>query len=347
MNTTFYDILTKHAAMYPDMMPQDWYKLAFQSEFGCGHLLGNGAYERLVSELDSVDYDPNVPLTVDIGGGYTRLDLRAVKGHLAPETVFRLFEDSCETAGTADGFERKLSLTVRAARLGIIKADAGLLDGYFSSADRNVLPSHSENFRERYGAAYRIIKSRFAPLVPAFMLIEGLSARADRLNIAIDGRAAAGKTETAALLASLYGADVIHMDDFFLPKERKTAERLVVPGGNVDSERFYDEVYSHINDSVIGYGIFDCGKQAVTQRVRLERGKILVVEGVYSLLPSLRDRYDIKIFLDTDPVTQRDRIILRGGIRLYERYESEWIPLEERYFALLDPASACDIRIRT
>ena len=28
-------------------------------------------------------------------------------------------------------------------------------------------------------------------------------------------------------------------------------------------------------------------------------------------------------------------------------YESEWIPLEERYFALLDPASACDIRIRT
>ena len=120
MNRTFYDILTKHAAMYPDMMPQDWYKLAFQSEFGCGHLLGNGAYERLVSELDSVDYDPNVPLTVDIGGGYTRLDLRAVKGHLAPETVFRLFEDSCETAGTADGFELKLSLTVRAARLGLI-----------------------------------------------------------------------------------------------------------------------------------------------------------------------------------------------------------------------------------
>lgn len=346
MNTTFYDILTKHSAMYPDMMPQDWYKLAFQSEFGCGHLLGSGAYERLVSELDSVDYDPNVPLTVDIGGGYTRLDLRAVKGHLALGTVFRLFEDSCETAGTADGFERKLSLTVRAARLGIIKADADLLDGYFSSADRNALPSHSERFRERYGAAYRIIKLRFAPLVPALMLIEGLSGR-ERLNIAIEGRAASGKTETAALLASLYGADVIHMDDFFLPKARKTAERLLVPGGNIDSERFYDEVYSHINDDVIGYGFFDCGKQAVTRQVRLERGKILVVEGVYSLLPSMRDRYDIKIFLDTDPATQRDRIILRGRAQLYERYANEWLPLEERYFALLDPASACDIRIGT
>ena len=55
MNTTFYDILTKHAAMYPEMLPQDWYKLACQSEFGCGLLLGNGAYERLVSELFSVD----------------------------------------------------------------------------------------------------------------------------------------------------------------------------------------------------------------------------------------------------------------------------------------------------
>ena len=347
MNTTFYDILTKHSALYPEMKPQDWYKLAFQSEFGCGHLLGNAARGRLDAEFASVGYNGSVPLTVDIGGGYSRLDLRAVKGILSAETVFRLFEMSNTTCGTADGFERKLSLTVRAARLGIIRADAGTLEAYFVSADRNVLPSHSEKFRDRYGAAYRIISSRFSPLIPALILIEGASALSERLNIAIEGRAAAGKTETSALLASLYGADVIHMDDFFLPRERKTPERLLIPGGNVDSERFYDDVYSHLNNDVISYGVFDCGKQAVTGTVRLERGKILVVEGVYSLLPSLRDRYDIKLFLDTDPITQRDRIILRGGTRLFERYENEWLPLEERYFALLDPMSVCDIRIRT
>lgn len=347
MNTTYYDILTKHAAMYPDMQAQDWYKLAFQSEYGCGHLLSDEAYDRLASELGSVSHDPNAPITVDIGGGFSRLDLRAVKGQLSDETVFRLFEMSSQPTGTADGFERKLSLTVRAARLGIIRADATALDYYFSTADRNTLPSHSELFRKKYGAAYRVIKSRFSCLIPALMLIESVLSMKGKLNLAIEGRAASGKTETAALLASLYGADVIHMDDFFLPAERKTAERLIVPGGNTDSERFYDEVYSHLDDSAIEYGIFSCGKQAVTERRRLERGKMLVVEGVYSLLPSMRDRYDIKLFFDTDPATQRDRIILRGGSRLYERYENEWLPLEERYFALLDPESVCDIRIRT
>lgn len=347
MNTTYYDTLTKHAAMYPNMMPQDWYKLTFQSEFGCGHLLTDGARERLSAELDSVEYDISVPLAVDIGGGYSRLDLRAVKGHLSTETVFKLFDMSSESNGSADGFERKLSLTVRAAKLGIIKADANILEAFFLSADRNILPSHSEAFKMHYGASYRIIKSQYSALVPALMLIEKFSSVKDRINIAVEGKSAAGKSETSSLLTALYGVDVIHMDDFFLSDSKKTDERLLVPGGNIDSERFYDEVYSHLNDDVIDYGIFDCGKQSVTRRVSLERGKFLVVEGVYSLLPSLRDRYDVKLFLDTDPITQRDRLILRSGTRLLERYENEWLPLEERYFALLNPESACDIHIRT
>ena len=60
--------------------------------------------------------------------------------------------------------------------------------------------------------------------------------------IAVDGRAAAGKTTFAEELAVTLGGAVVHMDDFFLPGELRTPERLAAPGGNVHAERFAEEV---------------------------------------------------------------------------------------------------------
>lgn len=48
--------------------------------------------------------------------------------------------------------------------------------------------------------------------------------------IAMDGRAAAGKTTLAEELAVTLGGAVVHMDDFFLPGELRTPERLAAPG---------------------------------------------------------------------------------------------------------------------
>ena len=62
--------------------------------------------------------------------------------------------------------------------------------------------------------------------------------------IAIDGRAASGKSTLAEQLSTLLEADVIHMDDFFLQPYQRTPERLAEIGGNVDYERFAKEGYS-------------------------------------------------------------------------------------------------------
>ena len=70
----------------------------------------------------------------------------------------------------------------------------------------------------------------------------GKADRGGRLVIAIDGKCATGKTTLAARLASGLDADVIHMDDFFLPPAKRTQQRLSEPGGNVDYERFMEEV---------------------------------------------------------------------------------------------------------
>ena len=64
-----------------------------------------------------------------------------------------------------------------------------------------------------------------------------------RKIIAIDGRSAAGKTTLAEELLAVTGGDILHMDDFFLPPELRTAQRYSEPGGNIHRERFQEEKF--------------------------------------------------------------------------------------------------------
>ena len=50
--------------------------------------------------------------------------------------------------------------------------------------------------------------------------------------VAVLGHNGSGKSTMAAVLADVFSASLVHMDDFFLPFEQKTPERLAQPGGN-------------------------------------------------------------------------------------------------------------------
>ena len=80
--------------------------------------------------------------------------------------------------------------------------------------------------------------------------------------IAIDGRCASGKTTLAAMVQKLYGSkncDVLHMDDFFLRPHQRTRRRLLQPGGNIDLERFWNEVLRFATDGKpFTYRPYDC-----------------------------------------------------------------------------------------
>ena len=65
--------------------------------------------------------------------------------------------------------------------------------------------------------------------------------------IAIDGPSGSGKSTFAKRLAEKYDANVFHMDDFFLRPEQRTKERYEEIGGNIDYERFHEEVLMNIN----------------------------------------------------------------------------------------------------
>jgi uridine kinase len=165
--------------------------------------------------------------------------------------------------------------------------------------------------------------------------------------IAIDGRCASGKSTLARTLGQQFGAPVIPMDHFFLRPEQRTPKRLAVPGANVDHERFKDEVLnSLLGGSAFSYRPFDCRTNDFAYPVAIPAARLRIVEGSYALHPQLADGYAYRVFLTVDPSTQLRRLADRNPA-LLERFKTEWIPLEERYFALFDIADSADHIIDT
>lgn len=151
--------------------------------------------------------------------------------------------------------------------------------------------------------------------------------------LAIDGRCASGKSTLAARLADAWDASLFHMDDFYLQPAQRTAERLAEPGGNVDRERFLEEVLLPLTEGKpITYRRFDCHSFSFDPEQIIHPKPIAIVEGSYSCHPALRGFYDVRIFLDIDPETQMQRILKRNGPECADRFRTRWIPLEETYF---------------
>ena len=159
--------------------------------------------------------------------------------------------------------------------------------------------------------------------------------------IAIDGRCGSGKTTLASRLAELFGGRVIHMDDFFLPPELRTAERLAKAGENVHHERFARQVLPLLGGGSFELSAFCCATGEYVTKT-LPAAPLTVVEGTYSLHPALRQSYDLRVFCHISPETQRERILRREGDRA-QMFFDRWIPLEEAYFDTLNIRQASDI----
>jgi len=173
--------------------------------------------------------------------------------------------------------------------------------------------------------------------------IDALLAGEESIRVAIDGHAAAGKTSLAAYLNARYDCNVFHMDHFFLRPEQRKPERLAQLGGNVDYERFKAEVQEPLLAGVpFAYRPFNCRTGDFEAEVDIKPKQLAVVEGAYSLHPTLADVYHIKVFLTISPREQLRRIEARDGEKLLGRFESEWIPMEHRYFETCNIPQGCD-----
>lgn len=166
------------------------------------------------------------------------------------------------------------------------------------------------------------------------------------VNVAIDGVCGGGKTTLGEALARRYDCNLFHMDDFFLRPEQRTEERYAQAGGNVDYERFREEVLAHLADEAgIDYRRFDCHTMKLEEARMLPRRRLNIIEGAYSCHPYFGDIYQARFFVEVSAEEQRRRILARNGEEMYRRFAREWIPMENRYFDTYGIREKC-IRIR-
>ena len=146
----------------------------------------------------------------------------------------------------------------------------------------------------------------------AIALIEARLQKQERVIVALDGMSCSGKSTFAAALAERFSGSVVHMDDFFLPRDQFTEEMQALPGGNMDRD---------------------------TVPVS---GRLVVVEGAYALLPPWGKYYDLALFLQVSAEEQQGRLLLRNGVKGMVPFLTRWIPREESYFTACDVRNRCD-----
>lgn len=179
-----------------------------------------------------------------------------------------------------------------------------------------------------------MVRTQYASI---FEAVKKLAQKDKPSIIAIEGRCVSGKSYLAESLSKVSDCSVFHMDDFFLPFEMKTAKRLSEPGGNVHYERFLEEVLKPLQRyEDVTFRPYSCSEGALSEPIHAEFKKLTIVEGSYSMHPTLQKAYDYRIFLTHDSKVQNERIRRRSGEEALKNFVMRWIPLEEHYFSELN-----------
>jgi len=206
---------------------------------------------------------------------------------------------------------------------------------YFEDKDfaAKVLESMRKVSEEIFEGARESIPKEFLGYLELFTLIEQPLMFDRHVVLAIDGRCGSGKTTLAKIVVGVYGGDFISTDDFYLPFEFRTPERMLIPGGHINYERFIQQVARPLKAGAtkLEYENFNCFTNIATPLVKDISAKVLVVEGSYSLHPWIRELYNLSAFLDIPDKLQQKRILRRNGAEKLEMFNKMWIPFEDSY----------------
>ena len=169
------------------------------------------------------------------------------------------------------------------------------------------------------------------------------------LILAIDGMCGSGKTTLAQYLSEVFDAAIIHMDNFFLPFERKTKERLSEAGGNIDYERFIEIILPALEKrQPFTYIAYNCQTASFDRNMEVSTCELIIVEGSYSLHKRFGHYYDLSLFLSVSPEEQLHRLKIRcQNDAKFNRFQSEWIPMENFYHEKQSVKQRADLLIHT
>lgn len=151
------------------MQPTDAVKLIYQNVFGGGHLIRDVAAccRILRQEYANTPQEPEAPLLEHIGNGMVRVMLNALGG--SGYTIEQLGHDFVHSArehtGSRKGFLLKLDVLRKVTASGAFAFTSGELEEYLAEYKEAGYPmvSHSEQYRNAYRPAYRIVQLKRLP----------------------------------------------------------------------------------------------------------------------------------------------------------------------------------------
>jgi hypothetical protein len=160
----FIEIIRIHAARYPLMLPQDYGKLAYQSEFGPAHMITDEAAvaSSILAEWQTVS--PSIaPCNPEpIGNDLCRFHL--TKDTCSADTAAILaglfIRTATEHTGTDAGLQARLELLSRLPVNG--------MQAWIAEYRRRGCPPvhHSKTFRDAYHPHYRVVLESLANRLP-------------------------------------------------------------------------------------------------------------------------------------------------------------------------------------
>lgn len=359
---TIQQLIQTHLTKYPLMELTDGIKLLYQNGLGPGHMVTDeaGCLERLYEEWENCQKlnggkqeacGELSPFIEPIGNGLVRIYLHGLKREELPILNAMFSQTANRMQGSKKGFIQNL----------------GCLSSYFPKAEaaleeyiKQGCPpvSHSAAYRQAYHPSYRVVWKSHGACLQLIRKIDFLCRRTFHKNtdgnfhapfiIAIDGNCASGKTTLSALLHMYFDCNVIPMDDFFLPRELRTSDRLAQPGGNIHYERFAKEIMEPLQKgAAISYRPFDCSTMDYRNKISLPAKPLVIVEGSYSMHPMLQKLYDYTVFLSCPYEQQLERIRIRNGEEMLKNFIEKWIPMENAYFNAFHIKEKCDFIIET
>ena len=327
--------ISAHYRAYEQLELRDIFKFLHQSTFGCEHMVSSLEAATAYIKKEAENISDQKPLVEELDGEFSRVHLSVLSEGLTAETLSKLFYLSArKPKASLLALEEKLKTVKDMITDGSLPFDEKEFDKAVTEWKQNGYEAlhHSDTFRSAYKPAYRVVSNCFVPFLPLFTAIDK-ALENGRAVLAIEGRSASGKTTLAEMLEEIYGCTVFHTDDFFLQAHQRTPERFAEVGGNLDRERFYDEVIVPLKENKpVSYRRFDCSTFTLLPPVEIQPQKLTVIEGAYSLHPYFGDYCNISVFLDISKDLQKERILNRNP-EMADRFFDEWIPLEEKYFA--------------
>lgn len=180
-----------------------------------------------------------------------------------------------------------------------------------------------------------VVYPRAFSFVELASLIGDNGAQRGALLVGIDGCGGSGKTTVAkGLAAVLPHTQLVHVDDFYLPRSQRFQgpidSREV--GADFDLARLRREVLEPLRSSQVAvYHRYDWQTDEVLTEATCVSGPVVIVEGVYALSGALFEFFNFTIWVDCPRERRVTRGLLRDGDAARQRWEEDWMPGEDKY----------------